>query len=141
MHEDVCKLEMRMHASYELPMFNLHYMKLDLIQGCICNSICRVQFLPCFVAYVYDRYCRECNLCQRFGQSSERARMPHQPVLPLEPFQKWGLDFIGPFTPATARMGSRYILVATDYCTKWVETKVLRDNMASSTTKFLYENF
>ena len=42
MHEDVCKLEMRMHASNELPMFNLHYMKLDLIQGSICNSIGRV---------------------------------------------------------------------------------------------------
>ena len=42
MHEDVCKLDMRMHASYELPMFNLHYMKLDFIQGCIRNSIGRV---------------------------------------------------------------------------------------------------
>jgi hypothetical protein len=31
--------------------------------------------------------------------------MSHQPVLPLEPFQKWGLDFVGPFHPAAAQTG------------------------------------
>ena len=30
---------------------------------------------------------------------------------PLEPFQKWGLDFIDPFTPVAVRTWNRYILV------------------------------
>ena len=84
-------------------------------------------------------YCKECDLCQSLGQPTERAQMPHQPVLPLEPLQKWGLDFMGPFTPATAHTGNKYILVATDYCTKWLVAKALRDNMVACTAKLLYE--
>ena len=48
-------------------------------------------------------YYQKCDLCQRMGQPTEKNRMPLQPVLPLEPFQKWGLDFVGPFKPAALR--------------------------------------
>ena len=35
-----------------------------------------------------QQYCRECDFCQRLGQRTEQACMPHQPILPLEPFSK-----------------------------------------------------
>ena len=73
------------------------------------------------------------------GQWIEKAWMPYQLVLPLEPIQKWGLDFVGAFKPTTTRTGNRYIIVSTDYCTKWVEAKTLHDNTVTSTTKFSYK--
>ena len=68
------------------------------------------------------------------------GRLPLHPVLPLEPFQKWGLDFIGPIKPAAVQSGNRYILTATDYCTKWVEAWALRDNTARSVAKCLFKD-
>ena len=37
------------------------------------------------------------------------------------PFVAWGMDVIGPIEPAASN-GHRFILVAIDYFTKWVET-------------------
>ena len=46
---------------------------------------------------------------------------------------------MGPFKPATARTSNKYIIVAMDYYTKWVEAKALRDNTAASMAKFVYK--
>lgn len=64
--------------------------------------------------------------------------MTLNPVMPLEPFQKWRMDFVGPFKPISQN-GNKYILVATYYCTKWIEAKALRDNKVVFVAIFLYE--
>ena len=66
--------------------------------------------------------------------------MPLHPVLPHAPFEIWGIDYVGPIKPAAKGSQARYIVVATDYLTKWVEAKVVRKFDAKSTTKFIYEN-
>ena len=52
-------------------------------------------------------YCRQCDLCQQIDQPTEKDRMTLHLVLPLEPFRKWGLDFIGSFKPTTIKTGNR----------------------------------
>ncbi|CAM8965676.1 unnamed protein product [Rhodiola kirilowii] len=44
--------------------------------------------------------------------------MPQQSILPVEIFDVWGIDYMGPF-PSSC--GNQYILVAVDYVSKWVD--------------------
>nr|GFA71429.1 reverse transcriptase domain-containing protein [Tanacetum cinerariifolium] len=50
----------------------------------------------------------------------------------------WGIDFIGPFPSSR---GNKYILVAVDYLSKWVEAKALPTNDARVVCKFLKSLF
>nr|GFB97690.1 reverse transcriptase domain-containing protein [Tanacetum cinerariifolium] len=53
-------------------------------------------------------------------------------------FDVWGIDFMGPFPSSK---GNKYILVAIDYLSKWVEAKVLSKNDARVVVKFLKSLF
>ncbi|GJU93427.1 reverse transcriptase domain-containing protein [Tanacetum coccineum] len=55
-----------------------------------------------------------------------------------EIFDVWGIDFMGPFPSSH---GNKYILVAVDYLSKWVEAKALPTNDARVVVKFLKSLF
>ncbi|GJT03227.1 reverse transcriptase domain-containing protein [Tanacetum coccineum] len=55
-----------------------------------------------------------------------------------EIFDMWGIDFMGPFPSSR---GNKYILVAVDYLSKWVEAKALPTNDARVVCKFLKSLF
>ncbi|KAG7572457.1 Integrase catalytic core [Arabidopsis suecica] len=61
----------------------------------------------------------KCDPCQRMGNITRRNEMPQNPILEVEVFDVWGIDFMGPFNLAS--YGNKYILVAVDYVSKWVE--------------------
>ncbi|GJY83962.1 reverse transcriptase domain-containing protein [Tanacetum coccineum] len=59
-------------------------------------------------------------------------------ISPLEKYLMLGIDFMGPFPSSR---GNKYILVAVDYLSKWVEAKALPTNDARVVVKFLKSLF
>uniref|UniRef100_A0A2N9IZ94 Integrase catalytic domain-containing protein n=1 Tax=Fagus sylvatica TaxID=28930 RepID=A0A2N9IZ94_FAGSY len=82
-------------------------------------------------------FCRTCERCQKLGAISRRNMMPLNPILVIEIFDCWGIDFMGPFPPS---FGNLYILVAVDYVSKWVEAVACKKNDHRTVVKFLKEN-
>nr|GEY19063.1 reverse transcriptase domain-containing protein [Tanacetum cinerariifolium] len=76
--------------------------------------------------------------CQRQGKISQRDEMPQNSIQVCEIVDVWGIDFMGPFPSSK---GNKYILVAVDYLSKWVEAKVLPTNDARVVVKFLKSLF
>ena len=60
--------------------------------------------------------------------------MPMRPILEVEIFDLWGIDFVGPFPPSD---GKYYILMAVDYVSKWVEEISTRTNDHQEVLKFI----
>nr|GEY50736.1 reverse transcriptase domain-containing protein [Tanacetum cinerariifolium] len=76
--------------------------------------------------------------CQRQGKFSQCDEMPKNSIQICEIFDVWGINFMGPFPSSR---GNKYILVAVDYLSKWVEAKALSTNDARVVCKFLKSIF
>ena len=81
--------------------------------------------------------CRGCDRCQRLGKLSRRHMVPLNPILVVDLFDVWGIDFMGSFPIS---FGYSYILVGVDYVSKWVEAIPYKSNDHRMVLKFLKEN-
>ena len=66
---------------------------------------------------VHDFYLK-CLECQASINIDKRDHMPLKPLVEVEIFGLWGIDFTGPFPNS---YGYEYILMAVDYVSPWVE--------------------
>ncbi|MCO5562882.1 hypothetical protein L7F22_016518 [Adiantum nelumboides] len=82
-----------------------------------------------------QHWCKSCHNCQVNG-NKHLLHGPRQLVLANGPFEKWGIDAMGPL-PRT-KNGKLYILVAIDYMTRWVEAQSVTRVNEKTVSNFVY---
>uniref|UniRef100_A0A2N9G1I9 RNA-directed DNA polymerase n=1 Tax=Fagus sylvatica TaxID=28930 RepID=A0A2N9G1I9_FAGSY len=79
-------------------------------------------------------FVKTCHTCQVQANLIHTHPTSLQNMATPWPFHTWGLDLIGPINPASG--GYIWILVATEYFTKWVEAIPLRKATGAAVAKF-----
>ena len=80
---------------------------------------------------------RSCDACQRANPLNRPPAATLHPISVKHIFHRWGIDLVGPLQ-LTAR-GNKYIVVATEYLTKWVEAKAIPDKTAEEVHDFIMD--
>lgn len=87
-----------------------------------------------------EQYCKSCDVCQCIGKPSRCNEMPLYPLITLDPFGKWPIDFVGPINPPSWCIRARYVITATEYLTRWAEALLVKDCTAETIAMFIFEN-
>ncbi|KAI5323274.1 hypothetical protein L3X38_032346 [Prunus dulcis] len=83
-------------------------------------------------------YSKGCEACQRHGPIQQAPSVPMNPVVKPWPFRGWAMDLIGKIYPASSQQHC-FIIVATDYFTKWVEAKPIKTTTSQEIITFIEE--
>jgi hypothetical protein len=66
---------------------------------------------------------QKCENCQRCARDQKQPSSLTQLIQPTWPLQRWGLNLLGPLPPAQGNL--KYVVVAVEYFSKWIEAKPL----------------
>ena len=90
------------------------------------------------------QYAKGCQQCQRYRNIQRIPADDLYPVVKPWPFRGWAIDLIGKIYPASSK-GHSFIIVATDYFTKWVEAipmkKVEQKDVISFIKEYIIHRF
>jgi len=85
------------------------------------------------------QYVLTCQDCQSRKNVSTAPAGLLQPIRTFELFERIGLDLLGPF-PLSQQNENKYLIVATDYVSKYVFTKPIKTKEADNVALFLLHN-
>nr|GEV02124.1 reverse transcriptase domain-containing protein [Tanacetum cinerariifolium] len=81
---------------------------------------------------------RKCGDCQIHRPVTRHPQQPLTPITAPWPFYKWGIDIAGPFPEGTRKV--KFLIVAMDYFTKWIEAKAVATITGGHVKKFVWDN-
>ncbi|GJW78529.1 reverse transcriptase domain-containing protein [Tanacetum coccineum] len=81
---------------------------------------------------------RECNDCQIHRPIPRNPQQNLAPITSPWPFYKWGIDIAGPFPEGPGKV--KFLIVAIDYFTKWIEAKAVATITGNQVKKFVWDN-
>nr|GEX90785.1 reverse transcriptase domain-containing protein [Tanacetum cinerariifolium] len=81
---------------------------------------------------------RKCSDCQIHRPVTRHPHQPLTPITALWPFYKWGIDIAGPFSKGPGKV--KFLIVAMDYFTKWIEAKAVATITGGQVKKFVWNN-
>ncbi|KAJ1408148.1 Ribonuclease H-like superfamily [Sesbania bispinosa] len=83
-------------------------------------------------------FAKKCAQCQKQGDLIHAPTTSMQGLTSPYPFHMWVMDFINPILPASG--GKKWILVATEHYTRWVEAIATKEAKAEVVVSFTKEN-
>jgi hypothetical protein len=81
---------------------------------------------------------QKCENCQKCARDQKQPSSLTQLIQPTWPLQRWGLDLLGPLPPAQGNL--KYVVVAVEYFSKWIEAKPLATITSVTVQKFFWQN-
>jgi hypothetical protein len=85
------------------------------------------------------KYFKGCQGCQKFGNVQRAPASAMNPINKPWLFWGWAIDLISQIYPPSSK-GHKFILVATDYFTKWVEAIPLKKVTSANMIDFVKEH-
>ncbi|GJX89956.1 reverse transcriptase domain-containing protein [Tanacetum coccineum] len=81
---------------------------------------------------------RKCKDYQIHRPIPRKLQQPLTPITAPWPFYKWGIDIAGPFPEGPGKV--KFLIVAMDYFTKWIEAKAVATISGTQVKKFVWND-
>ncbi|XP_020218740.1 uncharacterized protein LOC109801971 [Cajanus cajan] len=84
------------------------------------------------------KFVQHCRQCQQHGPLTHQPPEELHSITTPWPFSIWGMDILGPFPSGKGQ--AKFLVVAVDHFTKWIEAEALTTITANNVQKFFWKN-